>query len=372
MIYRPYGKTGIDVSAIGFGGMRFEDQDDTDGCAALVKAAYDSGITYFDTAPGYGKSEDLFGAAFQEMNKTRSEQPFYVATKTNKSKPSDIRRELETSLKRMHLDHIDFYHMWCILTLDMYESRKRQEALKEFERLRDEGLVRHICVSTHLIGDDIGTLLADYPFEGILLGYSVMNFAHREAGLNAAAHRDRGVVVMNPLGGGMIPQNPDRFDFVRTRKDESVTEGALRFLLNDDRITVALVGFSNTDQLKEAVNAVEGYQPIDAETIERIRSSLDDAFNELCTSCQYCEPCPEGVPVSKLMDAYNHYMLTGKIKSMVDRLRWHWGIQPNDDIIRACIECGLCEEACTQKLPITDRIKDIQKAVDEYSKEQEA
>ena len=59
MLYNTYGSTGVKVSAIGFGGMRFPDQDDTDACASLVKAAYDAGVNYFDTASGYGKSEEL-------------------------------------------------------------------------------------------------------------------------------------------------------------------------------------------------------------------------------------------------------------------------------------------------------------------------
>ena len=70
MIYREYGSAGIEVSAIGFGGMRFVNQNNIEECASLVKAAYEAGINYFDTAPGYGKSEELFGAAFKEMKKT--------------------------------------------------------------------------------------------------------------------------------------------------------------------------------------------------------------------------------------------------------------------------------------------------------------
>ena len=177
MIYHIYGKTGIKVSAIGFGGMRFANQDDVDGCAGLVKAAYDKGISYFDTAPGYGKSEDLFGVAIKEMSKTRGNRPFYIATKTMRTEPAEVRRELESSLKRMNLDYVDFYHVWCILSHEAYLERKTNGVLKEFERLKQDGLIKHICVSTHMTGSDIGKMLADYPFEGTLLGYSAMNFA---------------------------------------------------------------------------------------------------------------------------------------------------------------------------------------------------
>ena len=77
MIYRNYPSAGIEVSAIGFGGMRFKNEKQIHPNAEIVKYAYDKGINYFDTAPGYcyGKSEEIFGAAFGEMKKTRSQKP---------------------------------------------------------------------------------------------------------------------------------------------------------------------------------------------------------------------------------------------------------------------------------------------------------
>jgi predicted aldo/keto reductase-like oxidoreductase len=359
MLYRPYGQTGLSVSAIGFGGMRFPDQNDVEACAALVKAAYDVGINYFDTSIGYGKSEELFGAAFKDMLKTRGEKPFYVSTKSSAGEPDAIRRDLETSLGRMGLDAVDFYHVWCVITPDEYGKRKAAGALEAFARLKQEGLVGHVCLSTHMAGADIGPVLEDFPFEGVLLGYSAMNFPYREEGIAAAARLKRGVVVMNPLGGGIIPQHADRFGFVRTRPDETVVEGALRFLLDDVRITVALVGFSTTDQIREAVSAVDGYRPIAAAERQRIRAGLRQAFNEMCTGCGYCDHCPEGIPVPRYMDAYNQYLLSGDPGTIPQRLDFHWDIDKDD--LQRCTLCGRCEEACTQKLPIRERLEFIRK-----------
>ncbi len=359
MLYRPYGTTGKAVSAIGFGGMRFPDQHDVEACAALVHAAYDAGITYFDTASGYGKSEELFGAAFVEMQKTRATRPFYVATKTFAADEDSVRRELETSLTRMGLDSVDFYHVWCLLSWDAWETRKRDGVLGAFEKMKAEGLVKHICVSSHMAGDDIGRLLQEYPFDGALLGYSAMNFAYREAALAAAASMNRGIVAMNPLGGGLIPQFPDRFAFVKSQPDETVVEGALRFLLNDPRVTVSLVGFSSFAQITEAIRAVDGFQPIAAETVAEMRSAVKAAFNELCTGCQYCDDCPQDIPIPKLMDAYNQYMLTGDTQAILNRLNWHWGIKADSDLPGRCSECGQCEAACTQHLPIIQRLNEI-------------
>ena len=110
MMYREYGTTGLEVSAVGFGGMRFDENQDIETCASMLKYAYDRGINYFDTAPGYGRSEDIFGVALKAMVKTRGDKPFYVSSKSMKSDPALLRKDLEKSLERMGLDYIDFFH----------------------------------------------------------------------------------------------------------------------------------------------------------------------------------------------------------------------------------------------------------------------
>lgn len=364
MIYRNYGRTGIRVSALGFGGMRFAQPDDLETSAALVRAAYDAGVNYFDTAPGYGRSEEIFGAAFRTMLPRRPHQPFYVSTKSSKSTESDLRRDLETSLKRMGLEHVDFFHVWCVLSRAEYDERKQAGVLKTCEKFREEGLIRHIVLSAHMNGSDIRGVLRDYPFEGVLLGYSAMNHSFRDEGIRAAAELGRGVAVMNPLGGGVIPQHPDFFDFVRTRPEETVVEGALRFLLDDARIAVVLAGFGTQAHLDEALRAVEGYRPLAAAQRDRIRHGLRDAFDRMCTGCGYCEPCPAGLPIPKLMDAYNQSMLHGREDVMTRRLYWHWGIASKDPVLRGCTACGQCEERCTQKLPVIERIAALRAEAD--------
>ena len=361
MLYRQYGSTGIVVSAIGFGGMRLENIDDEQACAELVLAAYDAGINYFDTAPIYcqSKSESRFGAAFAVMKQTRQQKPFWVATKTFAASPENIRKDLEQSLDRLQLDCIDFYHVWCIIRPEEYQRRKSKGVLKTFEKLRDEGLIRHICVSSHMNGQDTAALLQDYPFVGVLLGYSVMNFAYREEAIQSAADMGRAVAVMNPLGGGLIPQHPERFAFVKTRENEDVVEAALRFLINDPRITLSLVGFGNKSHLHQALNAVEGYQPIGTEQIQRIRRELNTSLNQLCTACRYCDHCPEKIPVPQLMDAYNNFLLSGRKEAMLERLKWHWSILQDKNYLDHCTACGLCESCCTQKLPIIQRLDEI-------------
>ena len=185
MIYRRHGRTGEKLSIVGFGGMRFKNIDDRETCVNMVLEAAKSGINYFDTAPKYFgiKSEQTFGDAFKELKKQNI--PFYSSTKTFETKESEIRREIDNQLKRLRLDTIDFYHMWSVTSLDNWAKRKREGILNTFIKLKEEGLIKHICVSSHLIGDDSKELLEENVFEAILFGYSAYNFSVRQKAFDA-------------------------------------------------------------------------------------------------------------------------------------------------------------------------------------------
>ena len=357
MIYKRHGKTGKELSILGFGGMRFKNIDNRDECVAMMVQAARMGINYFDTAPLYfgPKSEQIFGEAFQEFR--RLGLPFYCSTKTSKSKAGDIRREIENQLKRLNLEAIDFYHMWNVSRLDNWHERKQDKVIETFIKLKEEGLIKHICVSSHLIGDHIRELLAEDVFEAVLFGYSAYNFTVRQKAFEAISERDIGCVVMNPLGGGIIPEHPHVFDFIKTRREQSVIEAALFFIFAHDKITAALVGFSTMEEIHQAVDAVEHYEKISQEKLQSIKDAAGASFQGLCTGCQYCDNCPEEIPIPRYMEAYNFKVLYEDDKKLLDRLKWHWDI-PTDWAAR-CTECGQCEDICTQHLPIIRRLAEI-------------
>jgi len=351
---RPYGKTDKQISAVSFGGMRFADPAKIDEMAEIVTYAHSKGINYFDTAPYYcdDKSEDIMGAAFKQMPR----DSFYASTKCSAAQGAKLRESLENSLKRLNIDRIDFFHIWCVVTLDAWHARVEKGAVAEAMKARDEGLIGHVAISSHLPGDELGGVLAEGYFEGVTLGYSALNFPYRQVALDSARNLGLGVVIMNPLGGGLIPQNPERLDFIRGNEDKTVVQAALRFVISNPAVTTALVGFSNKQHVDEAVEAVESFRPYPPEHVDALKEKILDIFDGLCTGCGYCIPCPEGVPIPKLMDAYNHKLLGSKA-TIQQRLNWHWNLKA--DAAKACTLCGQCEQKCTQHLPIRDRIKEI-------------
>ena len=113
--------------------------------------------------------------------------------------------------------------------------------------------------STHAPGDVIKKILEESPFEGVTLGYSAMNFPFREVGLRAASKKGLGVMIMNPLGGGMIPQNEAVFRFLKVHPEQTILEAALHFLMSHESITSALVGFRNEEDVDSADAAIKQF-----------------------------------------------------------------------------------------------------------------
>ena len=356
MQYKSYGKTGKSISVISFGGMQFENPEDIDTSAEIVLHAYKQGVNYFDTCPGYckDKSEDIFGAAIKQMEPGS----YYVSTKCSRPDGDELRKSLEKSLKRLGVQRIDFFHIWCVVTLDQWAERKTGGAVAAALKAKDEGLIGHLCVSSHLPGDQLREVLEEGYFEGVTLGYSAINFPYRAKALDAAEEMNLGVVTMNPLGGGLIPQNPNVFGHICQPGDKSIVEAAIRFNVSHSAITSALVGFSNKQHVDEAVAAVENFQLYDQQRLDEIKQNIHASFDNLCTGCGYCLPCPQGVNIPRLMDAYNRKILgDGDDQKIIDRLANHWSMKPS--AAKECTQCGECEKKCTQHLPICERMKEI-------------
>lgn len=368
MIYRPYGSTGKQVSVIGFGGMRFG--ADEDYGAEVVRYANSRGITYFDTAPFYcdDRSEDIFGKAFQHMP-----GDFYVATKSNIRQDKtrdDVLKRIHQSISRIGIDKIHFFHMWCIMDLDQYHRVMAPGGPYEGALLAQKrGLVDHVVFSTHCRGDEIRTIVEDDHFEGVLLGYNVLNHPFRQEGVQAAAERNLGVVTMNPLGGGLIPRYKDFFSFIRRDETESTVQAALRFNAAQPGITVVLSGMGTMEEVDENVETMERPLQVSGRQMNMIRTRITQNMNQLCTNCQYCREgkCPENIKMNVYLEAYNMALLTGKREETLRQLTWYeerGSLTAADAAPGKCIGCGVCEELCTQKLPIVKRLLNIQEWLD--------
>jgi len=367
MLYKMYGKTGLRVSAVGFGGMRFDLKQSQQANADLLRYAVDQGITYLDTAPGYSEdqSEDIFGLAISQMAGQR--ENVYVSTKGMPEEFDTADKaiaQVKKSLKRLKTDYVDFYHVWCIRRWSEYElAMKPGGQYDGLLKCKEQGKIKHIVVSTHLRGPQVQDLISNNEFEGVLLGVNILNFLYRWDGVQAAHKAGLGVVAMNPLAGGIIPKNEQSLAFL-AGEGETPTEAALRFCVSCPQITITLNGFTTKQHVDMACKAADKANPFTDEDIERIRRHVTDKMDKLCTGCGYCMGrCPVDIPISNFMQYYNEKLLMNKTEEeMAQQLDFQqkWLLLADRKANAAdCVRCGRCEMACTQHLDIINRLREI-------------
>jgi predicted aldo/keto reductase-like oxidoreductase len=239
------------------------------------------------------------------------------------------------------VDKITVYNLWCIKTLDEYRRMVKPGGIYDgVLRAKKEGLVEHIACSTHIDGAHLAEIVADGRVESVTLGYNALNFAYRRQGVKACHDAGLGVVIMNPLGGGMIPRHGERFSFIKSSPDETIVQAALRFVFGQKEISAALPGPSSIKELEECVSAADREYEVTEATLAGMTGKLGQELNTLCTGCSYCDECPAGVPIPKLMEAYNEYILEKDYKKIAARLSDHWGITTAP--AAKCTRCGSC------------------------------
>jgi aryl-alcohol dehydrogenase-like predicted oxidoreductase len=330
MKYRPLGKTGLQISEIGFGcgdnaGLMVD--GDAGERLAVVQAALDAGINYFDTAGHYGggRSEVNLGATL----KTLDAHPI-VATKLRLRTedlddiPGAVRREFGASLQRLQMETVDLYYLHTRVAASRTFGAGGLNQIgiddllgpvwEAFIRLRDEGRVRFLGICTS--GAEVSAIrqvLSTIPFDVIQAQYNILNptevtsppgFQGPDYGqtIAQAAESGVGVVAYRALAAGALAQrrgasirsSPSRsnaaweadleraeaLDFLRSETDGKLAGAAVRFALGHPSISSVLLGFSRLDYVAEA----DGYSeagPLSVEQTERVADLYASDFGRM-------------------------------------------------------------------------------------------
>ncbi len=366
MRFKEFGKTGKKISALGLGGMRF-DPENENLAVQTIHRAVELGINYIDTAPDYcqDRSESFVGTALAALPPDLQKSVFVSTKSHHRADPTAdaVLKRIEGQLRRLQRERIDFYQMWCLMDLDQFRLIMQPGgpyagALKA----REQGLITHLCCSVHASGEDIAAMVREDVFEGFTLGYNILNHTYRKPGLEAAARAGLGVVTMNPLGGGMLTQDKDRLSVLRDDDADSVIAAALRFNLAHAGITVVLSGMKNPGEVEANVQALDRVKRPDPAVVDRLLHRFDSLGESFCTGCSYClKYCPEGIQIPLLAGLWDRVRmkLPEEARRMfaffcTDEERWLKGKRASD-----CTQCGECEAACTQKIPIREYMQNL-------------
>jgi predicted aldo/keto reductase-like oxidoreductase len=332
-----FGRTGLDVSRIGFGALQIATKYDYPHAERLLHAALDAGINIIDTARGYQDSEERIGRAI-----SRRRDEFIIATKSGGGTRKSFWEALEESLRRLQTDHVDIYQFHGADSSSrsfIYEGETTMECMREAQA---QGKVRFIGFSSHSLEGSLD-LMATGHFDVIQYPISYVGAEAAERGLVEQAQRlDLGLLGMKPFGGGRLGHARYCLGYV------------FRFPW-----VVPVIGLETIEELKEAVALAEAGVELRAQDLvemDRIKAELGERF---CRGCNYCHPCPRGIPVLEVMffDVYrrqfgNDWVLRDEYRQTIET-------------VAKCEECGTCVGRCPFSLNVPTVMRDI---VDRYQK----
>ncbi len=373
MQYRTFGKTGIRISTLGFGAMRLPQVNmggkmlyDTEESIRVIHRAFELGVNYVDTAPYYcdSESEIIVGKALKGWR-----DKVYLSTKNPVEDDSGLhyRERLEKSLKKLDVDSIDFYHMWGIsweqfrLKIDVKDG-PMTEALKA----KEEGLIKHISFSFHDKPENMIQLIDTGYFESVLCQYNMLDRSNEQA-IAHASGKGLGVVVMGPVGGGRLGAPSEVIQKLIPGGAKSSAELALRFVISNPDVACALSGMGNMQMVDENVETASNESKLSSAEIAAVNAAMEQnkKLSELyCTGCNYCMPCPQEVNIPlnfQIMNYHRVYGLSSYAKEEYKKIgtsEWMKGKRADE-----CIECGVCEEKCPQKIKIRKQLKETAEAM---------
>ena len=373
MKYRTFPKLpDVKLSQFGMGLMRLPTIDgdsgniDKDAAAKMVDAAIAGGVNYFDTAhPYHGGASQRFAAEY--IVPRIKKDSLHLATKLPQweaKKYEDYDRLLNEQLSILGLDQIEFYLIHA-LGDGSWERHKKEGVLDFLDKALADGRIKYPCFSFHGSYDVFTDIIDSYDkwiFAQIQLNYVDENVQAGVRGLKYAASKNVGIVIMEPLKGGMLVNNlpPDAAKILR-EKDMDPVGAAMKWCYNFKEAAVVLSGVSTLEQAKGQIaiadEAMAGeLGPEEAAAIEYAR----DNFNLVpCSACQYCQPCPFGVRIPDIISMYNGYVVFGRENAKKGYQR----IVSEGGGADQCTECGACEEICPQSIKIIDVLKQAHEAM---------
>ena len=377
MQYKSLGKTGIRASVLGFGAMRLPSLEDgsvdLDQSVPLLRRGIDLGINYVDTAYVYinGTSEVAVGQAIKGCDR----ENLYLATKipSNDAEQAEggaWRGKLEQCLERFDTPYIDFILFHGLQWGSFVDHvSKPGMALEAARTAQAEGLVRHVCFSSHDTADNIVRLVDTREFALMLVQYNFLD-RHNEPAIAHAAQNGMGVVAMGPVAGGRLATPSGVIVDDEGALEIKTPELALRFVWNNPSVTVALSGMNEMPQIEENVAAANHAAGMTADELAQVEQLVrrNEKLAELyCTGCAYCMPCPNDVNIPENFRYMNWFRVWGleeEAKKAYSRLNeegtWGpWAGRIEGLKADACVQCGECEPKCPQHIPVISQLKEV-------------
>jgi uncharacterized protein len=327
MRYVMLGRTGLEISELGFGGIPII-RLDMDTAIQVLRCAYEKGITFYDTANAYRDSEDKIGRAFEGMR-----GKIIIATKTMQRNAIGATKHIENSLRMLRTDYIDLYQLHQIAQEKDWQAVTASDgALEAVVKAREEGKIRSIGVTSHSLPMAV-KLVKTGIFSTIQFPFNFIEDAAKNDLFHVAQEFGMGIISMKPFAGGMIDNAEIAIKYLRQYPD-----------------AVPIPGYDSVD----SVDQVTSYYQIpnvitdsDRKLLEKYRRDLGKQF---CRRCEYCQPCPNGVMITMAM---GYKLVASRMSPSVSVNFSRIAMES----VKLCSDCEICIERCPYELPIPEMMK---------------
>lgn len=345
MEYRINKRTGDRISVVGIGSAYLFEAGLDEGVKAL-RTAYEGGVNYFDLAAGDGRAFPIWGEALCDVRRNVLYQIHFGADYSKGEygwslKLDDVKRSVDWQLRQLKTDYIDYGFIHCQDEDGDWETYLRNGVYDYLLKLKDEGVVRHIGLSSHTPAV-IQRILDEAPVDMLMFSinaaydYGQGEFANGGVEERAAVYRrcERdgiGISVMKPFSGGQL------LDAAQSPFKRALTPyQCLRYALDKPGVLVALCGARNATDVARLLAYCD--QPEAALDYSEIASFAPPEANGKCVYCNHCKPCPAGLDIG-LINKY--YDLTKAGDALA---REHY--LTLDKTAADCVSCGHCDSRC--------------------------
>ena len=339
--YRTIGKTALKVTEVSFGCMITSDP-------SVIEKAADLGINYFDTARVYGggNNERMVGNALKARRKN-----LVVASKVRSGTKQQALEDLETSLKELQTDYLD---MWFLH--NKTKTADVSEELMEAQRIaKQQGKIRYAGVSTHIGHAEVyeAAIKAKPHFDVIMTSYNFALDRKVEPLIEQAHKAGIGIVAMKVMAGGFrkAPYYPGDDATRKILSTEGAMVSALKYVLKNPNVDVAIPSIIDMDQLDENIKAMGvPYTPADDRILSAYLDMIRPAYCRMCGSCE--GQCPKGMPVADVL----RYLTYAEGYGQFPLGRQHFNELPEDVRSIRCGDCAECSVNCPNGVRVSDRL----------------
>ena len=324
-----FGKTGLQVSKIAFGGIPIQ-RLTTEDAVNVVKGCIELGVNFLDTANGYSDSEEKIGIAIKGMPRDE----LVIASKSGAKDKKGLLEHLDLSLKRMGTDYVDIYQLHGVSSkqaIDMvFAPGGAYEGLNDAIKA---GKVRFPGFSSHSIPAAI-ELLKTEKFASTQLPFNFIDNEVLTEAVPLSEKLDVGFIAMKPFGGGLI----------------TGAGIAIKYLAQFNSV-VPDPGIEKLSEMEEIVKIMKANEPLTEEDLAAIENVKNELGSSWCHRCEYCKPCPQDISISMALNikSIDKRMPTHRVKAMMA------GIMEK---AAECTQCRNCVGRCPYNLDIPELLKD--------------